>query len=94
MSLVTRKSVFGVCDQVRLKPAYSATGTSQSLEILALASIGIILSRQRTTKVLIRLRGCASGPAPLLSAYGKTGFLMTWLKYNNDVKYNANDYVR
>ena len=27
-SLVTRKPVFGVCDQVRLKPAYSATQTS------------------------------------------------------------------
>ena len=30
------------------------------VEILDLASIGIILSKQRTTKVLIRLRGCAS----------------------------------
>ena len=28
MSLVTRKPVFGVCDQVRLKPACSATETS------------------------------------------------------------------
>ena len=27
-SLVTRKPVFGVSDQVRLKPAYSATDTS------------------------------------------------------------------
>ena len=27
MSLVMRKPVFGVCDQVRLKPACSATGT-------------------------------------------------------------------
>ena len=30
-----------------------------SLEILDLASIGIILSRQGTRKVLIRLQGCA-----------------------------------
>ena len=29
-----------------------------SLETLAIASIYIILSKQRTTKVLIRLRGC------------------------------------
>ena len=36
---VTRKPVFGVCNQVRLKPACSATGTSQGLEILDIASI-------------------------------------------------------
>ena len=30
-----------------------------SLDILDLASIGIILSRQRTIKAVIRLRGCA-----------------------------------
>ena len=63
MSLVTRKPVFGVFDQVRLEPAYSATETNWSLEILDLACTGIILSKQRTTKVLIRLRirlrGCA-----------------------------------
>ena len=54
-----RKPVFGVCDQVRLKRACSATETSQSLEILDLASIDIMLFRQQTTKMLIRLRGCA-----------------------------------
>ena len=48
------------CNQVRLKLASSATEISYSLEILALASIGIILSnRQQTIKVLIKLRGCA-----------------------------------
>ena len=31
MSLVTRKPVFGVCDQARLKPTCSVTETSQSL---------------------------------------------------------------
>ena len=56
MSHVTRKPVFGVCDQVRLKLACSGT---ESLEISDLASIDIILSRQRITKVQIRLRGCA-----------------------------------
>ena len=60
MSLVTRKPVFGVCDQVSLKPAYSATEASWSLGILDLASIGSILSKQQTAKVLIRLHGCAS----------------------------------
>ena len=32
-----------VCDQVRLKPVYSATKTSKRLETLGLATIGIIL---------------------------------------------------
>ena len=59
MSLVTRKPVLGVCDQVRLKPVCSGTQTRSSLEILNLASIGIVLSKQQTTKVLIRLCGCA-----------------------------------
>ena len=45
MSLVMRKYIFGVPDQVRLKPACSATETSESLEILDLASKGIILSK-------------------------------------------------
>ena len=52
MSHVTREPIFGVFDQVRLKPACSATETSYSLEILDLASIGIILSKQQTTKAL------------------------------------------
>ena len=47
VSLVTRKPVFGVCDQVRLKPACSSTETSKRLEISAIASRGIILPRQR-----------------------------------------------
>ena len=39
---------------------------------------GIMLSRKRIKKVLIRLRRCVGLSAPLLFAYGKTGFLMTW----------------
>ena len=50
-----------------------------SLEISATASRGTILSRQQTTKALIRLHGCAGWSAPLLFAYGITGFLMMWL---------------
>ena len=53
-----RKSIFGVCDQVKLKLACSATETSESLQILDLESIGIILSKQRTIKALIRLCEC------------------------------------
>ena len=46
------KPVFGICDQVRLKPACSATETSQGFEILDIASIDIILPKQRTTKLI------------------------------------------
>ena len=74
LGLVTRKHVFGVSDQVRLKPDCSATGTSWSLEIPAIASGCILLSKQRTTKALIRLRGCAGCSAPLLFAYGINRF--------------------
>ena len=65
------KPVFRVCDQVRLKPAFSATETSYGLDISTIVSRGIILSRQRTTKALIRL--CIN------LQMAKTGFLMTWL---------------
>ena len=81
LSHVTRKPVFWICDVVRLKPACSATRTGQCLEILNIASIDIIRPKQRTIKALIRLRGCAGWSAPLLFAYGKTGFLMMWLNY-------------
>ena len=74
LSLVTRKPVFRVFDKVRLKPACSAPGTSYNLEISSIASRGIILSRQRTTKALIRLRGRTGWSAPLLFAYGINSF--------------------
>ena len=70
ISLVTRKSVF----RVRHKPACSASETSWCLEISAITSRGIVLSRQRKTKVLIRLRECAGWSAPLLFAWGKNRF--------------------
>ena len=47
LSLVTWKPVFGVCDQVRLKPAYSTTETSKSLEISAIANRSIKLLKAR-----------------------------------------------
>ena len=58
MSLVTRKPVFGVFDQVIHKPACAATETSYSLEMLDMEIRGIILSKERKTKALIRLCGC------------------------------------
>ena len=52
-----RKPAFGVCDQVRLNwPAEPET--SWRLEMLDLERLGIILSGQQATKVLIRLRRC------------------------------------
>ena len=45
-----------------------------SLELVSVASIGIILSRQWTTKALMRLHGCAGWPAPLLFTCGKKRF--------------------
>ena len=70
----SRENLSGCSDQLRLKTACSATETSWGLEISAIARRGNILSRQRTTKVLIRLRGCIGWSAPLLFAYGKNWF--------------------
>ena len=61
MSLVTRKPVFGVCDQGRLKPACAATEARQTLEISDIETRGIILSNNKG----------ADQTAPLLFAYGK-----------------------
>ena len=66
MSLVARKPVFRV-----FWPGKTQTGLlSSSLKSLDLEDIGIILSRQPTTKVLIRLHRCAGSSVPLLFAYG------------------------
>ena len=59
MSLVTRKPVFGVCDQVRLKLTCAAKEARKRLEISDIETRDMILSRRRITKVLIRLRRCA-----------------------------------
>ena len=50
MSLVERKPVFRVYDQVRLKPACSATEASQTLEISDIETRDIILPRQANNK--------------------------------------------
>ena len=68
------KPVFGVFDLVTHKPACAVTEASYKLEISDIETRDIILSRQRTTKALIRLRGCAGWSAPLLFAYGKNRF--------------------
>ena len=51
-----RKPMFGVFDQVMLKPVCSATETSLNAEILNESSLDIIPSREQITMVLIRLQ--------------------------------------
>ena len=51
-----------------------ATETSYCLEIANIETTYIMLSSQRITKVLIRLRGCADLSAPFLFAYDKNRF--------------------
>ena len=51
-------SFFGVYQQVMLKSTCSATETSKFLEIMFVASLAIILSRDGIIKTLIRLHGC------------------------------------
>ena len=60
-----RKPVFGV-SKLKFKPAYSASVTSYKIEIWFVASLDMIHSNKRITKMLIRLRGCAGWSAPLL----------------------------
>ena len=74
LSHVMRKHVFTSCDQVRHKPACSATEASKSLRILDIASVNIILSREQRTKMLIRLHGCPGLSVYLLFAYGTNRF--------------------
>ena len=99
-SNVMRKPVFRVCDQVRLKPASSATEASWSLAISYIATTGTILSKQQTIKVLIRLRGCAGWSAPLLFTYGirqvfswwgLKSYQLTWSYHFNDTTVTSYD---
>ena len=73
MSLVTRKPVFGICNQGRLKVACLIQKLAR-VENMDITIKGIVLSRQWTTKALIRLRGCAGWSVPFLLAYGINRF--------------------
>ena len=75
MNHITRKPVFRVSDQVRLRPACSATETSYSLEILDLVS----LYRYQVSTIWIANNEGADQTARMPVA--KTGFPMTWLIY-------------
>ena len=70
MCYISTKPVFWVSDQVRLKPACSATETTYNVKGLHIESVAIILSRYRITKALTRLRGyvrnCVMGATPMV----------------------------
>ena len=61
---------------MRFKPVCSATGT-RKFKIYFVARFDMVLTKERITKVLIRLRGCAGWSVPLLFTYLKEGFLTT-----------------
>ena len=60
-----RKRVFGSFRPGQTQLACSATEASMRFEIFVTETKDITLSRQRTTKVLIRLCGCADAQAEL-----------------------------
>ena len=76
MGHFARKPVFGISDNVWLKPACSATETSQNIEMLDEARLTTILAILRIKNVLIRLLGCAGMSMSLLFAYNEVIFLV------------------
>ena len=89
LGLNARRAVFGVYDHARPKPTCSVTEStcSSKAEILRVASLSIIHvpSRGRTTKALIRLRGCVGWSAPLIFECNYVRFsLDTAHKYDNN----------
>ena len=83
MGLFARKPVFGVSAKVRFKPVSRATETSSKIEISLVTSLYMILSNQRITKALIRLRERAESQPR--NAELKAGILYPptgeWLQY-------------
>ena len=70
MSHVTRKLPMEVCDQVRFKPACSASEASLSPKFFVHKYYRCYLSKEWMTKVLFKQHGCAGWSAPLLYPYG------------------------
>ena len=85
LGLNARRPVFGVYDHARLKPTCSVTeSTCSSKAEIVCSSLSLILSRWRTTKALIRLRGCVGWSAPLIFECNYVRFsLNTAHKYDN-----------
>ena len=82
----------GASDQARHKPACAATEASYNLEISAIEYRDIILTKQRTTKVLIRLCGCAGWSASLLFAYD-IRHIFSWPGSFNNLKCFLSSFV-
>ena len=83
-----RKPALGVYSQVRFIPTCSAMEASQYIDILHVASFTIMLCRQQTTKVLIRLQGCVGWSVPLLFTCNKIRFYQKegpYIKYTRHV---------
>ena len=57
----------------------------KNTEILRVASLSIILSWERTTKALIRLRGCVGWSAPLMFACSYVRFSLDTVHKNDNV---------
>ena len=66
LGLNARRPVFGVYEGLQDSNQPAQLHVAKKAEILSVASLSIILSRGRTTKALIRLRGCVGWSAPLI----------------------------
>ena len=77
LGIGARKPLFGICDHEMIKPVCSAKETSSKIEILHEASLAMILSRQRMTQTLIRLRGCCSRAIKSGWLFNSQKFLMS-----------------
>ena len=73
--------VFGGFGQLRFNLVCSSTDVSYKPEISDIEIRCIVLSRQGTTKTLIRLCRCTGLSVSFLFTYIKAGFLTTWLNF-------------
>ena len=79
MSLVVRKPVFGVSDQVWHNPGCTVTEDGYKFEILYLGSRGIVLSMKQKQRCCSASRLPRSWSVSLFSHMHKSGFLTTRL---------------
>ena len=75
LGLVRRKPLSGVCSQVRLKPNFTASEASYSIEIMHIEKFAIMLFRKCIKKAQIRLCRFTVLSAPLLLAWHSQVFL-------------------
>ena len=68
MGFEATKPVFGVSFKATLKPVSSASETCKKSENSCVASLDMMPSKKRITKVLVSLQGCAGLSPPFLVA--------------------------